>query len=186
MAGIAPAGREDSVADVYAVFGTMLALGIAFPGLLTGSWLLFPEAVGRAGTRITTTPFRSFFFGVAGVLLTAILVAILNAMPFGLAKLLAVLLAFSAFGVATLGAAGLAVRLGDRLRDHASPSMSRAGAVVRGAVVLEMAAVFPLVGWFLVIPGVLLMGFGAGIFALLRWMPRPRLAPMREAAPVQA
>ena len=28
------------MADVYAVFGTLLALGIAFPGLLTGGWLL--------------------------------------------------------------------------------------------------------------------------------------------------
>lgn len=174
------------MADVYAVFGTLLALGIAFPGLLTGSWLAFPETVARAGARITATPFRSFFLGVGGVLVTAIPVAILNAMPFGLAKFLSVLLVFGAFGVATLGAASLAVHLGDRLRDQAAPSLTRAGAVVRGSVVLELAAVFPLVGWFLVIPGVLLMGFGAGLFALLRWMPRPKLVPMRDAAPVQA
>lgn len=170
------------MADVYAVFGTLLALGIAFPGLLTGSWLVFPDTVDRAGARITTTPLRSFFLGVGGVILTAIVVTLLNAMPFGLTKFLGVLLTFAAFGVATVGAAALAVHLGDRLRDHGAPTLTRAGAVVRGAVVLELAAVFPLVGWFLVIPAVLLMGFGAGIFALLRWMPRPKLTSMREAA----
>ena len=51
------------MADVYAVFGTLLALGIAFPGLLTATWLLFPGAVGRATLRVSATPARSFFFG---------------------------------------------------------------------------------------------------------------------------
>src|SRR3990172_4461674 len=92
------------MADVYAVFGTLLALGIAFPGLLTGAWLLFPEMVGRARVRAAGTPWRSFLLGVGAVLLTAIPVLILNALPIGIAKLAAVLIVFGAFGLATLGA----------------------------------------------------------------------------------
>jgi hypothetical protein len=162
------------MADVYAVFGTLLALGIAFPGLLTGSWLLFPDIVGRARLRAAGTPWRSFFLGVGAVLLTTIPVLVLNAMPVGIAKLAAILIVFGAFGVATLGAAAVAAEMGDRLRAHAPSSMSSAGAFVRGAVALELAAIFPIVGWFLVIPGVLLLGFGAGVSALLRWLPRAR------------
>jgi hypothetical protein len=162
------------MADVYAVFGTLLALGIAFPGMLTGGWLLFPDIVGRARARVAETPWRSFFFGIAGVLILAIPVLILNAMPIGLTKMAAVLIVFGAFGVATLGASAVAAELGDRLRALAAPSLSPAGAFVRGAVALELAAVFPIVGWFLVIPGVLLAGFGAGLFGLLRWLPRPQ------------
>lgn len=170
------------MADVYAVFGTLLALGIAFPGLLTGSWLLFPEAVGRSRLRVVSTPYRCFLLGAGSVLVLAIPVTILNAMPLGLAKLAAALLVFGAFGLATLGASAVAVELGDRIRQHAAPSLSGIGAVVRGAVVLELAAVFPMVGWFLIIPGVLLMGFGAGVFALFRWMPRPAVAARQDAA----
>jgi hypothetical protein len=177
------------MADVYAVFGTLLALGIAFPGLLTGSWLLFPDIVGRARLRAAGTPWRSFFFGIGAVLLTAIPVLILNAMPIGIAKLAAVMIVFASFGVATLGAAAVAAEMGDRLRGHAPSTMSSAGAFVRGAVALELAAIFPIVGWFLVIPGVLLMGFGAGVFGLLRWLPRPQVLsvpPRPESLPSRA
>jgi hypothetical protein len=177
------------MADVYAFFGALLALGIAFPGLLTGSWLLFPEVVSRARLRAANSPWRSFFLGVGGVLLMIIPVVALSAMPFGIAKFAAVLIVFGAFGVATLGAGSIAAEMGDRLRALGQPSLSPAGAFVRGAVALELAAVFPIVGWFLVIPGVLLVGFGAGIFGLLRWMPRsPALAaaPRAESAPSRA
>jgi hypothetical protein len=177
------------MADVYAVFGTLLALGIAFPGLLTGTWLLFPDMVGRARIRAAATPWRSFFFGIAAVLLIAIPVLILNAMPMGIAKLAAVLIVFGAFGVATLGAAAVAAEMGDRLRAHAPSNLSSAGAFVRGAVALELAAIFPIVGWFLVIPVVLLLGFGAGVFGLLRWLPRVQPAgvtPRPESLPSHA
>ena len=177
------------MADVYAVFGTLLALGIAFPGLLTGSWLLFPDIVSRARVRAAGTPWRSFFLGVGAVLLTAIPVLILNALPIGIAKLAAVLIVFGAFGLATLGAAAVAAEMGDRLRAHAPASLSSAGAFVRGAVALELAAIFPIVGWFLVIPGVLLLGFGAGVFGVLRWMPRAfvsSVAPRPESLPSRA
>jgi len=174
------------MADVYAVFGTLLALGIAFPGLLAGSWLLFPGPIARARVRIAATPVRSFFFGLAAVVLTAIPVALLNALPLGITKLAGTLIIFGAFGVATLGAAAVADEMGDRLREQGPPSLSRAGAFLRGAVALELAASFPIVGWFLVIPGVLLAGYGAGVFALLRWLPGPRLAPRVDALPIQA
>ena len=177
------------MADVYAVFGTLLALGIAFPGLLTGSWLLFPDMVGRARVRAADTPWRSFLLGVGAVLLTAIPVLILSALPIGIAKLAAVLIVFGAFGLATLGAAAVAAEMGNRLRSHAPAEVSEAGAFVRGAVALELAAIFPIVGWFLVIPGVLLLGFGAGVFSVLRWMPRAsvsNVAPRPESLPSRA
>jgi hypothetical protein len=75
------------------------------------------------------------------------------------------------------------------LRVHAAASLTPAGAFVRGAVALELAAVFPIVGWFLVIPAVLLAGFGAGLFGLLRWLPRPRpmtSVPHPESVPGRA
>jgi hypothetical protein len=44
---------------------------------------------------------------------------------------------------------------------------------VRGAVALELAAVFPLIGWFVFIPVTFIMALGAFLFALVGWMPRP-------------
>jgi len=174
------------MADVYAVFGTLLALGIAFPGLLTATWLLFPGAVGRATLRVSATPARSFFFGGAAVALTAILVALMNALPLGITKLIGTLMAFAAFGIATLGAAAIAAEMGERLREQGMPSLSAAAAFVRGALALELSAAFPIVGWFLVIPGVLLTGYGAGLFALLRWLPRSQPSPRPDVVSTPA
>ena len=54
-----------------------------------------------------------------------------------------------------------------------SPSQSPLGAFVRGAVALELAAAFPVIGWFFVIPLTMVTALGATVFALLHWTPGP-------------
>jgi hypothetical protein len=159
------------MADVYAVFGTLLALGIAFPGMLTGVWLLFPGSVERARWRLERTPYRTLFLGLGGTVVTVALVAMLSAVPLGLVKFVGALLGFGALAVATVGAAGTASAMGTRLRSMTS-GLGEAGAFLRGAIALELAAAFPIVGWFVVLPVTLMASYGAGIFSLLRWLPR--------------
>ena len=65
------------MSDVYAVFGTLLALGIAFPGLVFTWWLLFPGPAGRAEARLAHTPGRTFSFGLLLTLIVAVLVLVL-------------------------------------------------------------------------------------------------------------
>ena len=51
------------MADISAVFGILLFLGIAFPGLLTAWYLLFPATVERVRLRLDRTPWQCFFVG---------------------------------------------------------------------------------------------------------------------------
>lgn len=159
------------MADVSAIFGTILALGIVFPGLLTARWLLFPATVERARLRLDRTPWLCFFTG--GVMAAVVLIptVILIALPIGPAKFAGGSLVFATLAFASLGAAGLAARMGDRLLRRSNGNLSAMGAFVRGAVVLELAAAFPIVGWFIVIPLTIVTALGATVFALLRWMP---------------
>jgi hypothetical protein len=53
---------------------------------------------------------------------------------------------------------------------------------VRGAVVLELAAAFPFIGWFIIIPLTLIASLGATVFALLRWMPKAKATPAEATA----
>ncbi len=103
------------MADVYAVFGTLLALGIVFPGMLTAWWLMFPTLVARAETRLSQTPGRTFGFGLLGVLIVGIPVVVLLALPFGPTKFLGSLLIMAALIVASFGASGLAAVMAARL-----------------------------------------------------------------------
>jgi uncharacterized protein involved in cysteine biosynthesis len=164
------------MADVSAIFGVLLIFGIAFPGMLTAWWLLFPATVERARLRLERTPWQSFWFG--GIL-TAVFViptVILLALPFGVAKFfgwatIAVVLALS-----SLGSAGIAAKMGERIAQKSTASPF--SAFLRGAIVLELAVVFPVLGWFIVLPLTIVIALGATGFALLRWVPKTTLAPL--------
>ncbi len=174
------------MADVYAVFGTLLALGIVFPGMLTAWWLLFPEVVDRARARIVYTPWRTFFMGVAVALVLSIPIAILFALPFGPAKLFAAVLLMGVLGVASFGAAGIAAAMSAALLRRTEDSMPPGRAFLAGAVALELAAAFPGIGWFLVIPLTLISSLGAAVLALLGWQATPEQALAPEAVPTHA
>ncbi|MEM7031034.1 MAG: hypothetical protein AAF629_15820 [Chloroflexota bacterium] len=162
------------MADVFAVFGTLLVLGIALPGLLLAWRLIFPKLVDRAQQRLVITPWRCFFMGVILMGVVAFALGLLFAIPGG-GQALGIVLLLIMLTVASFGAAGLAELMGQRLRLHGL-AVSNIGATVRGAIALELAAVFPVIGWFIVIPLTLVASFGAAIYALLRWQPRPKKA----------
>jgi hypothetical protein len=174
------------MADVYAIFGTLLALGIAFPGMLTAWWLLFPVAVERARQRLVRTPWSCLGLGIAAVIVVAIPASILNALPVSATKFIGTMLLFAALAMASVGAAGLASEMGERVARQAGGKFTPAGGFVRGAVALELAAAFPIIGWVLVIPLATLACFGAAVFGALRWSPRTARAAAPKASAYQA
>lgn len=160
------------MADVAALFGTLLALGIAFPGLMLTTSLVFPGLTARAETRLARTPWKSFFLGGVGMFGALVPVLILFNLPGSGGQFLGFVALLVLLAVTCVGASGMARALGRRL--DSAESLSPAARVVRGAVALELAAVFPLVGWFLVIPLTLVASLGATMFAVLHWMPKSR------------
>ncbi len=170
------------MADVSAIFGLLLMSGLAFPGMLTTWWLLFPNVVERAQTRLERTPWRTFWMGIAGLIIFAVPIGILLALPFGPANFFGWIGIFAALTFASLGAAGVAARMGIRLTRQAQDSQPDTAAFVRGAVAFELAAAFPLLGWFIVIPLGVTVSLGAAIFAVLRWQPKPASQPDPKVA----
>lgn len=155
------------MADVYAVFGTLLALGIAFPGMLLAYRLLFPGFVGRAQARLRQGGLGSLVVGGMGALLLALPIAVLLALPFGPARFVGGVLLLLSLAFASLGAAGLTGVMGEVYRQAGGEGMTEISAYLRGAVALALAAAFPLLGWFLVIPLVTVASFGAALGATL-------------------
>ncbi len=161
------------MSDVSAIFGILLTLGIAFPGMLTAWWTLFPGVVDRAYQRLEATPWKAFWLGLGVAVLVALPILVLAALPFGPAKFMGWSLLAAVLAVAGIGAAGLVAKMAMVLAQR-SNNLSPVGAFVRGAVALELAAVFPIIGWFIIMPLALLVSLGATAFALLKWAPRPR------------
>ena len=161
------------MADISAIFFILLILGIAFPAMLTAWWLLFPNLVSRAQARVENSLTRTFWFGLVIVIALAIPIIILFALPFGPAKALAWILLAASLALSTIGSAGIAAHLGERMKAKGK-DISSLGAFIRGSVVLELAAFFPAIGWLFLWPIAIITAFGAMAFAILNWMPRKK------------
>ena len=160
------------MADISAIFFILLILGVAFPAMLTAWWLLFPRLITKAQVRIDKSLASSFWMGLIVILVLGIPTFILLALPFGPAKLIGWMLLGASLALSSIGSAGIAAHLGTRLTQHST--ISPLSGFVRGAVLLELAAFFPIIGWvFLWIP-LLITAFGATGFAILNWMPREK------------
>ena len=161
------------MADISAIFFILLIISIAFPAMLTTWWLLFPNLISRAQTRIEKTLSRTFWLGLVIVIALTIPIIVLMAMPFGPAKLIGWVLLATSLALSSIGSAGIAAHLGERMK-QAGNNYASLNAFIRGAVTLELAAFFPVIGWLFVWPLMLITAFGATGFALLNWMPRER------------
>lgn len=160
------------MADISAIFFILLIIGIAFPAMLTAWWLLFPSVVARAHSRVERTPWSAFWLGLILIIAVTLPIGILLALPFGPAKFIGWILLGAALAISTIGAAGIAAHLGTRLSKHSS--VTPLSGFIRGAVLLELAAFFPVIGWLFVWIPILLISFGATGFALLNWVPREK------------
>ncbi len=160
------------MADISAIFFILLILGIAFPAMLTAWWLLFPSLISRAQTRVDKTPWGTFGLGLIILVAVTIPIVILLALPFGPAKFIGWILLAASLALSSVGSAGIAAHLGERLTRQSN--FSPLNGFVRGSVLLELTAFFPVLGWFFIWPLVLIMAFGATGFAFLNWLPREK------------
>lgn len=174
------------MADILSIFGLLLIIGLAFPALLTMIWLTLPAAVDRACQRLAQTPRRCLGMGFVMLLVVGAPVAGLLAAPAAGAKATGWVLIFLSLTCATIGAAGLAARLGQQMQERSSGRMSALSSFLTGALALELAVAFPLIGWLTVLPLALLTALGATAFALLRWRPRGQPEASLTTPPISA
>lgn len=168
------------MADVFKILFLIL-------GMLTCTvsyWLmfsaLFDRTVDRAHQVLATRPWRTFFTGIlagAPLILLGFVMASNGAGPI---KLLGVALLMALVTAALFGSTGLVEMVGRGLGNPQFPSHTGA-LVFRGGCVVSIACVLPLVGWFVVLPAVLIAGFGAALHVL-----RPRRATPLQVGTVQA
>lgn len=159
------------MADISAVFGILILLGIGFPGLLAALWLLFPATIERSRLRLERTPWQCFWLGGVMTALAVVPIVVLLALPFSPAQFFGWTLIAAVLALSCIGFAGIAAKMAERLAQH-STHTSPAAAFVRGALALELALFFPIFGWVFILPLAIVTALGATGFALLHWMPK--------------
>jgi hypothetical protein len=165
-----------TLGDVSAIVFTVLAALLAMPSIALAFRAITPRLASRAELRVGKRPVLTFFIGLVATGLALGLVVALGAGP-APAKFLSAVFGFT-FGLAALaGIGGLAAHIGTMLPSPHDGGRAWRG-TLRGAIILDCAFLFPVIGWLLVYPVAIVLGMGAAVMSLFPVAePRPAYAP---------
>lgn len=164
------------MADILKIFLLVTGAQLVLISYWLASESLFPAFVGLARERYQTHAIRSALLGLLlGVPLAAVGFGLLQAGT-GPAKATGFLILAATFCAGMLGSAGLCRQIGTGLPSPADATQPWRR-VLRGAVVLVMLFLLPFLGWFAVLPLVILSGLGASLDVAWRRRRQPRAMP---------
>jgi hypothetical protein len=157
-----------------------LVLGVAcFVALMSVASVVMPKTAARSKAVVSRWPFQAFAvglltLGIGGTLASFFLtrgyvprLLRVEIVPGMLAAGLALLTALLALTVA--GATGVVRLLGERLTAHPTIPATPLRQIVVGSLAGVLGSWFPVVGWVLVLPGLLMTSAGAAIVAWVRY-----------------
>ncbi len=153
--------------DVMAVISMLVGICLSAWALTMAYGLLFPRKSELAKRVVLSHPGRCIGRGAILFLVFGVIGLAAIRFPGPLVRLFGAVILLSLFSVAALGMAGIALNAGDRLRAMA-PDLSDYGAFSRGAALLVVGCVLPIIGWFAFGPVLWLAALGAGSKAALK------------------
>jgi hypothetical protein len=145
------------------VLALLILIVLCFTSFMLLLAALLPRVARRSQRALESSPWRAFFIGLANYLfLGGIALVLLNIEPLAW---LGLIIAAGLLGVTSLGMTGLASLVGERLARLSGGQLSPLKQLIWGSVILELASLLPLAGWFLLAPILLMVSFGAAILA---------------------
>lgn len=144
----------------------LLVSAITTVALLVLLPFLIPGRVERTRQIIQTMPGRSFAIGLVNTLFFLVIAAIFTQGGDG-GWLIALLIILALLTGAAIGLAGLVLLLRERIYPETAKAAGLS-TMMKTAVLLTLAGLLPLLGWFVLTPILLLVGLGAAIMALVR------------------
>jgi hypothetical protein len=170
------------MADVYIVVFTVIGFLISYPGLMAALNLMLPKVTDSAYQRLAQTPGRSFMLGLPVAVAFSLWILITANIGVGPVQALAFIAGLIWMTLGALGSAGLTRLLGERISEW-NQTGTAIGNIVRGAIIYELAFMFPILGWFVVLPLTSIVVLGAAIFGLLGWVPKSKPNPEKTLTP---
>jgi hypothetical protein len=157
------------MADTMAIFFVILGLLLAFPGLWVLCRGLWPRGVAKAAAVCGKGLIKPFLAGLPLTVVMLFIAAVLgNFGPAG--KIAAVAMVCLYLMIANCGVAGLVTVVGERLAEPSGNFDSQPPwrATLRGSIVLGLASLWPILGWFVILPVAMITGCGANLLSLLQ------------------
>lgn len=171
------------MADVFKILFLILGMLLCTVSYWLMFQALFSGSVERCRTALLAHPYRVFMTGALIGVPVFLFGFVLLANGAGPLKFVGGAVLVAQTTLALFGSTGLIRHIGEQLSDKSVHG--RMGLMVlRGGAVVSIACVLPIVGWFFLIPVVLIAGFGSGIRLL--WARRTVPVPPAISRAVQA
>lgn len=155
------------MADTMAIFFVVVGMMMAFSGL----WLLcrglWSNQVAEAKAVCDKGLIKSFLVGLPLTFLMVVAVIITANLLGSIGKITAVGIVCIYIVYSGLGIAGLTTIIGERLTSKIDEEQQWR-ATLRGCVVLVFSYLFPLLGWFVIIPASHIIGCGATTISIVK------------------
>ncbi len=165
--------KVTTIGDSFAIVAILIGIGLTAWALILGAGLVFAARAGAARERFEQRPWKGFFVGLL-VTGTAGVVSIgMAGSPVPLLKFLGLALLMSLMAVAAMGASGLCLMVSWRIRSL-EPGLSLYASLTRAAMIIVVAAFFPMLGWFLLGPILFITSLGVGTQVVLARAEQPR------------
>lgn len=156
------------LADVLKIVFLILGALIVVISYWLAAIALVPGTVNGTRLAYTTRPGRITITGLLiGLPLVVLGAALVNGAPHPGLKLLGAGIASLPILLGLVGSAGLSECVGHGLM-HGDDAHNPWRRSLRGAVVLALTFLLPVIGWFIVLPLTVFSGFGALVFATRR------------------
>ena len=160
----------------------VFALLLSLTGYFLLARALLPGFVARAESAWTERPISVVALGIpVALLLGLVSVGLINA-PNGALRIVGFVASSVTLGFIFAGTAGLAARIGQGLRSPRDEGREWSR-LLRAGIVLELSMLFPILGWFLIVPIAIVGGAGAATLALFRRRAPAQIAESRPQAP---
>ncbi len=156
-----------TIGDSFSIVATLGGIAVTAWSFKIACALLFPDRVETARLAVSTKTSAVVGMGFVS-LLAGVFSFIVLALPNPFTKLLGTLFLAGYFALVALGASGIAKLAAERLRDLKGGQSNLFDSYAKAALYIVMAAMLPLLGWFLFAPLMILFAGGAGLMAVLK------------------
>ena len=164
-----------TIGDSFSVIATLGGIAVTSWSFNVACGLLFPDKVESARTAVSTRSSAVIGNGFLA-LLYGVLAFVVVSLPNPITKLLGTLMLASYFGLVAVGISGIAKLAAERMQSLKDGQSNLFDSFAKASMYIVLAAMLPVLGWFLFAPLLILFGGGAGLIAILKPVPSKEVA----------
>lgn len=155
-----------TIGDVLAVVATVVGAAASAWALTICAALVFLRRTDAAHAALHRSWAKCFVVGLIATFVLLFVSTALVSLPLPAAKLMGLFGYTATLALAAVGAAGLARLVANRIMRH-DTEVSAYSALTRAAGLLVAASAFPVLGFFVIAPLLIILSIGAGTIALV-------------------